>query len=558
MNKIIFYVVFAFVYLIAVPFCAYAGPLVSVGSQDHFDQTKEAFVNENSISQNDLFGSGQTGSLSELPKVFVKRFRFEGNTAISDKELSIITLSYENREVTFEELQTLRQALTLYYINKGYVTSGVIIPDQAVTEGVVTFRVIEGSIKEINIEGNRYFHSSYISKRILREAGPPVNVYSLQKALLLLQQDPRIRKINSELGPGILQGENIIKVHIEENQPFKVILRLGNNQSPSIGEYRGEVLMSHQNLTGYGDTLDGNYGLTEGVQDYGISYSMPVNKYDTIVNLHYRKSGSIVIEDPFEGLDIESRSDTFGITVSHPVYRTSGTALTLSLTAELRQNRTSLLGSDFSFSEGPVNGKSNVTVLRFSQEWVDRSRVQVIAARSIFSLGIDAFGATTHADAADGRFLTWLGQFQWIRQLGEKGLQIRFRTDIQLSNDDLLPLEKFSVGGMNSVRGFRENELVRDNGLASSTEIRIPVFYNRSGESIVHIVPFVDFGWSWNTGKSTPSPRTISSAGLGVIWAPSEKINLQVYGGIPFRKIESSGKDLQSKGIHALFTVQII
>jgi hemolysin activation/secretion protein len=129
--------------------------------------------------------------------------------------------------------------------------------------------------------------------------------------------------------------------------------------------------------------------------------------------------------------------------------------------------------------------------------------------------------------------------------------------DGQLAADSLLPLEKFSVGGMNSVRGYRENQLVRDNGLSASLEFRVPIIRDRTGVGIVQLAPFADFGWSWNTGNITPDPRSISSAGAGIVWDITQDINLQVYWGIPLRSIESSGNTLQDQGIHFQITGQL-
>ena len=117
----------------------------------------------------------------------------------------------------------------------------------------------------------------------------------------------------------------------------------------------------------------------------------------------------------------------------------------------------------------------------------------------------------------------------------------------------LLPLEKFAVGGMYSVRGYRENQFVRDNGIASSIELRIPVIRYRRGEGLVQLAPFWDFGRSWNARNNTQYPYSISSMGLGIRWAIIKDINLQIYKGFPLKSIETSNNDLQGQGIHFRF-----
>ncbi|MGB3206629.1 MAG: POTRA domain-containing protein, partial [Crinalium sp.] len=66
----------------------------------------------------------------------VKRFEFTGNTAISSQELATVTAPYTNRPISFAELLQARSTVTQLYIDKGYVTSGALIPLQTLTEGV--------------------------------------------------------------------------------------------------------------------------------------------------------------------------------------------------------------------------------------------------------------------------------------------------------------------------------------------------------------------------------------------------------------------------------------
>lgn len=498
-------------------------------------------------------------SIATLSKIFVRSFRFTGNRAVPTERLKGIAAPYENREISFEELESLRHALTLHYVNLGYINSGVIIPDQQVTDGVVTFRVIEGSLTGISVEGNRYFRTGYLIDRITRAAGPPVNALQLQEMLQILNQDPRIRQLNAELKPGATPGESVMNVKVSENLPFRVALGTSNNLHPSIGDVRGDLILSHRNLLGLGDILEGSYGKSEGLDEYRASYSIPVTSSDTTLTVHFRKGDTTVVQEEFRGLDIKSKTNTFGFTISRPFFRTPYRELWLSLGGELRRSDMYLLGEGFSFSEGADEGTTKVTVIRFSQDWIWRSNEQVLALRSVFSQGVYAFNAThTDAPGPDGRFLSWLGQVKWVRRLAGGGLQLLFRADMQFTRDPLLPLEKFSLGGMNSVRGYPENQLVRDNGAAGGLELRIPVWSSAGGANTVHLVPFTDIGWAWNSKRDTPQPKSISSAGIGVLWNMADRANLQFFWGLPFRKLDRTSTALQEQGIHFQFVCGLL
>src|SRR5262245_13173728 len=88
-------------------------------------------------------------------RAFVREIRVTGSTVFSSEELATVTGPYQDRELATEDLEALRIALTLLYINRGYVNSGATLPDQTMSDGVVTFHIIEGELTRVELEGNR-------------------------------------------------------------------------------------------------------------------------------------------------------------------------------------------------------------------------------------------------------------------------------------------------------------------------------------------------------------------------------------------------------------------
>src|SRR6185295_13625081 len=97
--------------------------------------------------------------------IFVKEIRLTGNTVFSTEDLQSVIAPYLNKELTTEDLEGLRLRLTLYYVNRGYITSGAILPDQSIKDGIVTYRILAGSLVKVDVEGTRWFRSSYLEKR---------------------------------------------------------------------------------------------------------------------------------------------------------------------------------------------------------------------------------------------------------------------------------------------------------------------------------------------------------------------------------------------------------
>ena len=463
--------------------------------------------------------------LSAQARVLVRRFQLSGNTVFSEQELAQVTRPYENRWITSEELQEVRHKLTLYYVERGYINSGAVIPDQQVTDGVVHITLIEGKLSAIEISGNDWLRTGYIQNRLTLDTDEALNIQNLQQNLQLLQQNPLLERLNAELMPGIQPGEGILKLAVQEAKPYEIGVIFANDQPPEIGAERVQIYALHRNLTGWGDSIGVyyNYGLEQNSKNnWSAFYAVPLNAYDTTLRLWYEKRYSEIIDFPFD-LQITSKLKTYGIGLSHPFYRTPQQTFSMGLSAEQRDSTSYLEGEPFSFAAGADNGKSKVSVARFFQDWLDRDLHQVIAARSMFSWGLDAFGAThNHGPLPDGQYVGWLGQFQWARRLGDWGSQLLFRADTQLVNRSLLPTEQCSIGGMATVRGYRESQLVRDDCLIASLEWRIPVLAlpipglsRGSEEGLVQLAPFVDYGRAWNKDLPTPLPKEIRSAGAG-------------------------------------------
>ena len=508
--------------------------------------------------------------LSTAERVRVREFRFVGNTVFSQAQLAKVIAQFANRDVSAEELEEARRQLTLHYVNHGFINSGALLKEQNAADGMVTFTIIEGTLAETKITGNRHYHTDYLAAKIARGAGRPFNVLSLREALQVLRENANVRRINAEVQPGMRLGEALLGVAVEENSPYQIALEFDNHRPASIGAERLRLVAASSNLTGRDDALQLNAGLTRNglnqisspLRDFALTYKSPPSRSYANLQFAYSRGDSAVIEEPFRALDISSRSENVSFGVRQSLGKTTRRETALSLTLEHRQSQTFLGGVPFSFSRGDLNGKAQTTALRFGGEFLNRTPRQVFAARSLLSWGGDFAGSTHNSQAPNGRFLTWLGQAQYVRVLDESGRQLVLRVNGQWANRPLLSVEQFAIGGANSVRGYRENQLVRDEGIVASAEFHIPVAFAKSGKEVLVLVPFADFGYGKNLSvASSPiitGSDSIGSAGLGLLYTPNRRFNAQLFWGHPFRKLTTPGGDLQDKGIHFYFVWNLL
>lgn len=505
-------------------------------------------------------------------RVFVQSLHVVGNTIFSDEQLADVTKRYTGRELTTEDMEALRLELTLLYVNKGYVTSGAIIPDQTMTFDVLTVQIIEGTLTRIDVEGNPHLWSGYVRDRIELGVTKPVSVTALQERLQFLQRDPHIEQLKAELKPGIALGESTLNVQVKEAPIFHARLEFNNYNAPTVGAEQGLGTVAATNVTGLGDSLSFQYGRSQGVDPIiNTRYALPLNRYDTTFMATYRKFDFKVVDSDFDELDIRNNAYIIGLGLRQPLYHTLQDDLAVSLIGEYEKSSSSLLGQPFEFVAGATDGIFKVAALRFAQEYTHQTTDQIIAAFSRFSLGtgiLEATGRSNVPDSATARFFSWLGEAQWVRQLPFLRTQMVARTTMQFSNEHLFPLEQMAVGGRYSVRGYQEYTFVRDNGFLASLEFRVPVFTTADGVDRLHLAPFADVGRSWNTGvaneiaipgiTSNTADRTmLASAGIGLIATITQQSRFEIYWGQQLNHLRRGYGNLQDDGVHLQLVVQV-
>jgi hemolysin activation/secretion protein len=420
----------------------------------------------------------------------------------------------------------------------------------------------------VEITGNHWFQTWWLRNEMRQAAGNPLNFNSLKEGMQLLRENPTIAQVNAELQPGGAPGESQLKMEVQDTQPFRFSLEVNNYRPPSVGSTIAEAHLSDLNLTGNNDPLLLTYGIANSTQggyewsnldNIGGDYRFPVSPWRTTMEIGADKTNSGIIEAPFNQLDIMSKLTEYHLSLHQPVFETPKRSLVLSFEVDSRRNETSLFGQPFSLTPGAVNGVEDVFVPRFIQEFVDRSQVHVFSFRSQFSLGVDAFHSTINDGPPDGHFFDWLGQAQYIRRLGDTDNLIIGRLNGQIADRPLLSLEQLELGGISSVRGYLENQALRDNGVLASLEVRVPLWEDKDHNSLFSLAPFTDFGVGWdNVEVSGPGAANnmgrqgvaMPSAGMGLLFNPVKYVSAQLYWGYGFnRKQAPDGNSLQNQGI---------
>ena len=485
----------------------------------------------------------------------VSGFRIEGNTVFSEAELTDLLTGYVNHPLTFAQLLETRSLITQKYVDAGYVTSGAYIPPQTLTDGVVIIRVVEGQLQTVNVQVTGKLNPDYVRDRLMTAGQGVLKVPQLLEALQLLQLSPLVEQISAELTASPDVGQSILNVSVVTARSFYPKALLDNGRNPLVGSFRRGGELEERNLTGNGDSLVVLYRNTDGSNEIDTRYRLPLTPSNTTLSLGYRNLTGKVIEPPFNELDLRSYYEKYEVTIRQPLWQTPYQELAISLGFDQQNSLTTLLGENFPTRGADLDGQMRLASLRFVQEGFTRNDTQVWAGRSELALGINAFGTTTPYDAAynpqapNPNYLLWRGQGQWVQFLAPDTLLVG-QLQGQWANSPLPSLEQFTLGGLGSVVGYRQNTLLTDNGLFVALEVHLPLYRIPEEKAVLQLVPFVNFGTGWNTNTPNPEVNTLASIGLGLLWQYSDRLSARIDWGKRLGKVPYlEGSSWQDDGI---------
>ncbi|MFZ2726511.1 MAG: ShlB/FhaC/HecB family hemolysin secretion/activation protein [Methylococcaceae bacterium] len=499
----------------------------------------------------DIIPNSQTSRV----KIQLNGVQFEGNEAVDTKTLQELAKPYIGKAVLITELEDLRQKISQYYSGQGYVNSGAIIPEQNFSNGIIKLQIIEGKLTEIRVNGTEWLSPSYVSGRLALEQSKALNVNVLREHFQQLLLDPLIERMNGSLLPSNARGSSILNVDVVRARPYNVSFTADNYRPPSVGSKEGKLSGWARNITGFGDIIDGTFIFSGGTLAGSGGFSVPLNAHDTRFNFHFDLSQASVIEESLKSAQIRSQYNGFEFGLIQPLWQSLNRNLNVGVLFNVKENKTTVLDAGYAVLAGASpDGVTRDSALRFSLDFTERRERQVFSARSTTSLGVNAFGASWSKNASmpDSNFVSWLGQAQYAGQLFQQRGTLILRGDMQYTEDKLLSLERFAVGGRYSVRGYRENTMVRDRGYILSAEYRHPLFTDNSSEHFgqVTLFPFMDYGAGWNRGANNKTDY-LHSVGIGIEWQPFKELTSELIYAYAINKVQHpTDFDLQDSGVH--------
>ena len=450
--------------------------------------------------------------------------------ALTDDELADIINPYLDKDVTINDVYDIVGKINDLYNEKGYITCRAFLPQQTVIGGVVKLLLVEGTTGNTTVIGNKNVKSKYITDRINLTEGELANIHDLNKDILLFNatNSTQLRII---MKAGEKPGTTDYELVAYEPKNISWTTLIDNAGSYTSGQYRFGLFMNTKSLSGHGDNLSLGTILSEGTKAANAYYSRSIGHSGTKLNLLYSTNSVKTTEGVWED-SIKGHANSYGIGVTQPLYVDEHMRSEVSFEYNHQNSKSDLAlqGVRFNIVDDTVKDFT----LAYAQ--TDYGHSHIIYQKHSYVFGnSDSTPEMSLSNSKDYGFYKFNGIYQ---KAYTNNHLLNVRADAQWSSTKgLVSARQFYMGGMYSVRGYKENYLGGDSGFVLSTEYQVPVIDNNTAA-----FTFFDYGHVYDNGQSADADRILASVGFGIKTTIDNKYSGTLSLGIPLRRDFQSEK----------------
>lgn len=464
---------------------------------------------------------------SKAIKFNLEKIEINDSEVITKEELTAITSKYEGKEITISVLYDIVNEINALYSDKGYLVCRAFLPEQAIENGIVKIVLIEGKTGSLFIEGNKTTRSGYIKDRLPLTEGKVANTQELNRALVWFNGTNSIQ-LQTEIQAGTEPGTTDYYITAYEPKRDVFTVFADNAGSKSSGEWRGGFGYSNRSLTGNRDELSITGMFSEGSTSGAISYYTPISKKGTKFGFSYSANDVKIKHGDLKDWDVEGDSYSFTVSVNQPLIVSSKKQVETFFEWTKQRSETDIMGFDW-VDDSIYNYTLGLSATHFGSKSIIYHR---------HSVGMGRW-TDIYSDKKDYWKYNLFGMYQ--KEFGNKNT-LTCKVNAQFTPDDFLPsADQFYIGGVYSVRGYRENYLGADGGVSVNLEYGVPV--STIGQAFV----FMDYGAVF--GDNAFDDDTLSSIGLGFKWNFTRQSSATLTLGFPF-KTDYNGENIDSMRAH--------
>lgn len=422
----------------------------------------------------------QQAQAQQEPEFYVREYRVRGAHHLTPLEIQNAVYPFLGPGRTTQDVEGARQALQKAYEAKNYTSVDVVVPPQTGAGGVVFIQVNELTVGRLRVHGSRYFDINEIKRRAPSLAeGQLIDFSQAQKDLVGLNQLPD-RRITPQIQAGKIPGTMDVDLTVKDTPPLHGSIELNNRYSVDTPSLRTDASLSYNNLWQLGHSIGGSVQVSpqdsNKVQVYTGFYTARFPGVDWLtVTLQGTIQDSNV--STLGALDVAGRGDIIGTRIGFklPTVGDYFQNFTVGLDyKDFRQDVESSTGISLSGTSTPTTYVP--ITLDYSGTVVGKNFLTDLDLQLVFNLrgiGSNAQQFDNNRFGADRNFIYLRGDVEQTQDL-PYDLQLFAKISGQISDSPLINSEQFSLGGLDTVRGYLESEVLADNAVVFNFEARSP------------------------------------------------------------------------------------
>lgn len=460
------------------------------------------------------------------PTFLIHQIDITGNTVLSESELNQIIQPFLNKSLGGARINLLLRRFTEAFVKRGLITTRAYLGEQNLKSGVLVITFVPGKVESIQLNGQALSprkdgatpdSGGWLTELGVRMAVPtgPGDLLNLTDLEQGVEQINRMRRNKAEMQilPGTTPGGSIIGLNNKVGDRLWFNAGIDNYGSQQTGLNRTRIGVEADNLLGFQEVLSFNYSgsretnalVASASVPFGyntFSYTASLSEYQTLIGDTALLYGNTVA-NTWAWNRVIARSQT------------AKTAIDTSLSLRRADRDINNLTLD----------PQKLTVLRVGintlQRFLVRQQPAALTLEAGISKGLSAFGA--NKDDAQIQQNEAHSQFTKVDFNGSitaalpnaasMALTLKSQVNGQWSQQSLFGSEQLFVGGMSSVRSFRESGISGDRGVYARNEV---IWANAPSLSDVRFEPYAFFDIGVTELISEQHTRKLSGAGIGV------------------------------------------
>ena len=458
-------------------------------------------------------------------QVTIKKLNIEGGTIYPLEDVAQAYQPLLGHEVTLAQLIEATRALTRRYQDDGYLLSYAFLPQQSFDGGVVRVVLVEGYIKDYQLQGDIGRVSDYFEQLVAKlKAERPLTRATFERYTTLMSRIPGITVQAQVPPPGTTDGAAYL-IAQASRKPFTSSLNTTDDNRNGPQALLGLTSNAH---TAMAEQVSVS-GLFPPGDDhehyYRLDYSQFLNAEGTQLSLY----GSRYRADPgthvqlANGLQLKPHreNDRYSIGLTHPFIASPTEVLNLSSRFYAVNDKTRYQVVGYPLS---VEDKTDIRAMAFEGDWRKANETQLRILSGGVYQGIDSLGANSDNRAYDLDFI----------RLRLSGVQSdKFFSNWQgvlsaalyWTQDTLPDSERAVFGGQNFGRGYPDDQASGDKGWGVAYEVNYS--HNRDSTWLRILQPYVvlDRSKAWFNDLPVKG-NDLSSAAIGLRFGDAKYYNI--------------------------------